>query len=330
MEKDIRKQFTEKIYNELIAAFGIEPDKIKPLGGFESFIYQFEKNGREYVLRISHTGLRRSKGQILAEVDFINYLSDNGVPAARAVTSPRGRLMEVPQDENIMFAAVAFEKAPGGPPLKHNWTPEFIGSYGEIMGRMHRLTKDYKTAHLHVSRLQGMDDLTGFAEKFLPPADGEVIEKCNNMLDKLRTFPKGRDEYGLIHQDLHGGNFFVDENGRITIFDFDDSQYFWFAHDIAMTLFYVVPHNCVKKEDLESAQSFLKSFMNGYRRENSIDANWMTKIPTFISLREMVLYIAIHRSMDMEKLDSWCSSYMNGRREKILKNIQYVDIDFNI
>lgn len=158
---------------------------------------------------------------------------------------------------------------------------------------------------------------------------GDVITKWNLLLEKLRTFPKGRDEYGLTHQDLHRGNFFVDENGRITIFDFDDSQYFWFANDIAMTLFYFVPHNCIKKEDIHNARGFLVNFMKGYRRENDIDAGWLSEIPTFLSLREMVLYIAIHRSMDKDGLNPWCSSYMAGRREKILRNIPYVDICFN-
>lgn len=244
--------------------------------------------------------------------------------------SPGGRLLEVPEEENCKFAAVAFEKAPGGPPLKSHWTSEFITHYGEIMGRMHRLTKEYKPVNLTELRPEGMNDLVGFAEKFLPPGNDEVIIKWNFMLDKLRTFSKGRDEYGLIHQDLHGGNFFVDESGKITVYDFDDSQYFWFAHDISMTLFYIVPHNCTKKEDLDMAQGFLNLFMRGYRQENAIEAGWMTEIPTFLSLREMDIYIAIHRSMDLEKLDSWCGSFMEGRREKILRNIPYVDINFNV
>lgn len=33
MEKEIKQQFNDKIYKELIAAYGIDPGRIKPLGG---------------------------------------------------------------------------------------------------------------------------------------------------------------------------------------------------------------------------------------------------------------------------------------------------------
>jgi Ser/Thr protein kinase RdoA (MazF antagonist) len=51
----------------------------------------------------------------------------------------------------------------------------------------------------------------------------------------LRSLPTPVDGYGLLHTDLHHGNFFVDE-GRITAFDFDDIGYNWFASDIAVLL----------------------------------------------------------------------------------------------
>lgn len=175
-----------------------------------------------------------------------------------------------------------------------------------------------------------MEDLIGFAEKFLPPDEKEVICEWNRMLDYLYTLPKGPDEYGLIHQDLHGGNFFVDDAGNMTIFDFDDSQYFWFAHDIAMCLFYVVPHHCEKQADLDNAKLFLSHFMTGYRRENQLDHRWILEIPTFMKLREMELYIAINRSLDLNDLDPWCASFMKNRREKIQNRVPYLELDFSM
>ena len=53
----------------------------------------------------------------------------------------------------------------------------------------------------------------------------------------LDSLPKDDDCYGLIHADIHQGNFFVDENDNITIFDFDDCHYHWFAYDLAVPLF---------------------------------------------------------------------------------------------
>lgn len=203
------------------------------------------------------------------------------------------------------------------------------GADGETVGLMHRLTKSYRPPSPELRRPDGMEDLVGFAEKFLPPSEKEIIHEWNRMLDYLYTLPKGNDEYGLIHQDLHGGNFFVDDDGNMTIFDFDDSQYFWFTHDIAMCLFYVVPHNCEKQEDLNNARLFLKHFMEGYRKENHLDQGWILEIPAFLRLREMDLYIAIHRSMDLNDLTPWCASFMKNRKEKILNKVPYVNIRYD-
>lgn len=327
MEKAITEQYNQTIFSEIISKYGLEPDKVKLLDGFESYIYECCRDGVECILRISHTRLRRTKEQLLAEMDYINYMADNGVPAARSLPSPQGNLIET-AESNPLFAGALFDKAKGHPPKREFWQPLFIQNYGEIVGRMHRLTKSYK-APTNCRRPEGMEDLEGFAEKFLPPEEKEIIREWNTMLDYLRTLPKGVDEYGLIHQDLHGGNFFVDDAGDMTLFDFDDCQYFWFSHDIAMCLFYVVPHHCEKQEDLDNARMFLKEFMTGYQRENQLDPKWVLEIPTFLRLREMDLYVAIHRSMDLDDLGPWCASFMKNRKEKILNGFPYVGIDYH-
>ena len=215
MEKKIVEQYNDAIFNEIIAKYGFKNNGVKLLDGFESFIYECERDGQEYILRVSHTGLRRSREELLAEMDYINYMADNGVPAARAVASPQGNLIEC-ADSNPLFAGSLFEKAKGHPPKRDFWQPDFIQRYGETVGRMHRLTKSYQAPGPDCRRPDGMEDQEGFAEKFLPPSEKEVIHEYNRMLDYLRTLPKGKDEYGLVHMDLHGGNFFVDDAGNMT------------------------------------------------------------------------------------------------------------------
>lgn len=147
------------------------------------------------------------------------------------------------------------------------------------------------------------------------------------MLDRLYTLPKDRDSYGLIHVDVHGGNFFVDDEGQITLFDFDGCQYAWFACDIAMALFYAISHDCVSKEDVAHAKDFFEQFMLGYRCENEIDPRWLAQVPYFLKLREVDLYIIIHRSLDIDDLDPWCASFMKDRKYKIEHDVLYVELD---
>jgi Ser/Thr protein kinase RdoA (MazF antagonist) len=142
----------------------------------------------------------------------------------------------------------------------------------------------------------------------------------------LDALPKNRDSYGLIHQDAHGGNLFVDEAGNITLFDFDDCVYSWFIYDIAVVLFYQVMY---KDDPVVFAQVFMRHFMRGYHQHNRLDDAWLAEIPYFLKLREIDLYALIHRSFDINNLDAWCSHYMDNRKEKIENDLPYIDFDFS-
>ncbi|MGE5579419.1 MAG: hypothetical protein ACM3WU_05165 [Bacillota bacterium] len=108
----------------------------------------------------------------------------------------------------------------------------------------------------------------------------------------------------------------------------DDSCYCWFIYDIAMSLFYVLPHNCVAEEQLERGRQFLTSFMRGYKQENHLDARWLLEIPHFLELREIELYLAILQSQALESLGSWGQSYMKDRRFKIENGVPYAALDY--
>lgn len=326
MDKKIKEQYNDSIFTEAISRYGVTKDLIKLLDGFESFIYEFSKGDREYILRISHS-LRRSANMINGEIEWVNYLADNGVSVSRAVPSEYGNLVEVINQEDSHFAAVAFEKAKGAPPAREVRNSDLFRQMGQMTGKMHALTKKFKSSRLEYKRPEWDEEIDGIAEKYLPSTQRKVIEKFNQLLNHHHNLPKGTDSYGLIHSDFHPGNFFVDK-GKITLFDFDDCQYLWFIHDIAISLFYVVSHNCVGKKELEFARKFYQSFMNGYITENQLDRFWLDQIPYFLKMREIDLYIIIHRSFDLNNLDPWCSSFMENRQQKIENDIPYVDISF--
>jgi Ser/Thr protein kinase RdoA (MazF antagonist) len=138
--------------------------------------------------------------------------------------------------------------------------------------------------------------------------------------------PKDDDSYGLIHQDVHGGNFFVDDNGDIMLFDFDDCVYGWYVYDIAMVVFYMVTNH---PDPVGLATAFWPHFWRGYQQENDLDPAWLAEMPAFFKLREVDLYGIIHRSFDVENVtDEWAAQFMDGRRQRIEQDNPYIDIDF--
>jgi Ser/Thr protein kinase RdoA (MazF antagonist) len=330
VDKRIRELYNDSILDEALARYGIAKDDVRLLDGFESYIYEYRKKGERYVLRVSHS-LHRASDAIQGELEWVNYLADGGVPAARAVRSEAGNLVEpIPvEKDGSHFTAVSFEWAQGDSTTREQLQSDLPVRLGQIVGRMHALTKDYQPSEPRFRRHTWYEDAAGFVEQYLPPSEVVVIDTYNRLVDHLCTLPQDRDSYGLIHVDVHGGNFFVDEEGQITLFDFDDCQYAWFVYDIAMALFYAISHDCVSEEDVAWAERFLREFLLGYRRENSIANAWMKGIPHFLKLREIDLYAAIHRSLDLDNLDPWCASFMKDRKHKIEHDVPYVDLEWD-
>lgn len=327
MEKRIKERYSEGILKHAIDRYGIDADKISLLDGFESYMYEFEQDGGSYILRIGHS-IRRTEDLIHAEVDWINYLAANGTTVARAVASRKGQLVESIDDgEGGWFLATAFTRAPGRPPVRDDWTPVMFETYGRLIGRMHALSKDYEPGNPAWMRPHMDEPIMLDSEQWLPPSEVRVLERLRRIRKQMAGLRRDdRDAYGLIHQDAHGGNFFIADDGTITLFDFDDCVYGWFVYDIAMVIFYAA----MGREDMGAfTQHFLTHFFRGYRMENRLDPVWLREIPLFLSLREVDLYAVIHRSFDVATLDDpWCVRFMSGRRPRIENAVPFVDFDF--
>ena len=325
MDPKIAQRYNDSILREAMERFAIQKSEIKLLDGFESFLYEFYRPGDgEFILRVGHSS-RRSPEMIAGEVDWINYLARGGAQVSRAILSQKGNLVEAVDDgHGEQFLATAFIKAPGGPAWEAELPPNFTEHYGSVIGRIHRLTKDYVPANPAWRRPEW--DSPGNLEvaDWLPTSETVALQKFQDLMHYFENLPKDRESYGLIHQDAHAGNFFV-HDGQITLFDFDDCVYGWFIYDIAMVFFYKLMGH---ESDAAHIQKFTSAFLHGYSRENMLDPQWLTVLPYFLKLREIDLYAQIHFSFDLNHLDDWCRRYMAGRKEKIENEVPYLEFDW--
>lgn len=325
MELAIRERYTDAILQEAMARYGILPDHIHLLDGFESFMYEFERDGQAFILRIGHT-LRRTSGLIHGEVDWLNYLADGGVSVARAVPSLRGDLIESIDDgQGERFLATAFVKAPGKPPSSATWDTPLFEQYGRAIGRMHALTQHYQLPDPTWKRPEWNDPEMLYVDQWLEADETAAHAQYRQLMAHLNALPVESTGYGLIHQDAHGGNFFVDQHGTLTFFDFDDCAYSWFGNDIAIVLFYAAQGQA---DASGFTRHFMTHFLRGYREENRLDPMWLREFPHFLKLREIDLYTVIRRQFENYEEDPWCARYMAGRKEKIDQGVPYIDFDF--
>ncbi|MEO7839245.1 MAG: phosphotransferase, partial [Anaerolineales bacterium] len=300
MDSQIIARYNDTILHEAMQRYGIAEPQIQPLDAFESFIYEFERDGLGYILRIGHS-LRKSEALIQAEVDWINYLARGGVSVARAVPSASGKLVEaIDDDQGGQFLVTAFVKAAGQPPWEAGWTPSRYENYGRLLGQMHALAVNYQPAS--ASKRPEWDDISmNFIELYLPESEVGAHQAYQSVRQHINALPRDSASYGLIHQDAHQNNFFMDADGALTLFDFDDCAYSWFISDIAIVLFYI-------SMDAEEfgfpsvhafTQEFMTHFLRGYRQAYALDDKWLKEIPHFLKLRELELYAVVHRDFEI-------------------------------
>jgi len=191
---------------------------------------------------------------------------------------------------------------------------------------MHRLTRDYQPADPAWKRPDWDDPTMLEVLGWLPESEALVAQRYIELKEYLDRLPAPAGAYGLIHFDAHMGNMFVDHRGRITLFDFDDCNYSWFANDIAIVLFYAA---LGKEAETGFIQEFMHHFLAGYREENQLDEIWLQEIPFFLKLREIDLYAVIHRSFDVENIDHpWVAMFMEGRKQRIEGQVPVFAFDF--
>mgnify|MGYP001766928397 CR=1 FL=1 len=77
----------------------------------------------------------------------------------------------------------------------------------------------------------------------------------------------------------------------------------------------------------EYARKFMQSFLSGYLPENPLSGFWLEQIPLFLKLLEINIYDQVAKFYPGES-ESWGMKFMPGRRERLEKDLPYVDLDF--
>ncbi|RPI33313.1 MAG: hypothetical protein EHM70_06425, partial [Chloroflexota bacterium] len=162
----------------------------------------------------------------------------------------------------------------------------------------------------------------------LGDSEAAIREKRETLLKQIDAFPKGCQEYGIIHGDLHSENFLVDTASQsITVIDFDDCCTGWFLMDIAMNLFDMVV--VYPGEDKDAfAGRFMKSYLKGYLEEKALDEVWIEQLPHFLKLLEIGVYTQVYAFAAREEPGSWVGKFIAGRKSRLENDVPYVNVNF--
>ncbi len=297
----------------------------------EKSLHQYERDGKSYILRLTHPKYVDFE-LIRGEADWVNYLAHNGMVVPRMIPSQSGHLVEVVRIEDSAFAAVCFEKAEGRQIRfddEGEWNAELFLRYGETIGRMHALAKEYEPKDKSLVRIQWhQQDWIAGIDRYLPASESRVREKHHELLATLHVLPKDRDSYGLIHGDAHPWNVLINK-GELILTDFDFCERSWFASEIAIILLYAVMAPTEEMSQDSFGRQFLENFLKGYRRENGIDGYWIKQIPNFLRLRMISKFILHYPEWQANRMSEKRESAFKEWRRKIENDIPYIDLDLS-
>lgn len=303
MEKVVDALMTQDLLDEFLKKFALE-NNVKKLGDFENFVYEVYKDGQPYILRITHSS-HRSKEEIASELDWMQHLYKAGLSVPEVYTSINGQFVEViPASDDSVFFGCLYARAKGEAVgvRSEKFDEQLFTLWGETTGFMHRATKTYSPSYGIKKRARWDEDELLQIEKHYPSGDQQLIENAREVIARISELPQNPDQFGVIHTDIHSGNFFYDGD-KIHVFDFDDASYQWFASDIAIPLFYSVFYKIPPSQQEERQQFsdlFLKAFIKGYIMENELPEGWKAQVPLFLMLRDVVLYAVLHKKIAPE------------------------------
>ncbi len=242
-------------------------DNYRVRAGETQFVLRLYFNGKYYI---------RSEADFRFELDWLAFLRAEGIPVASPIRRKDGDLLGAVNTAAGPRWCALFTYAHGE--RRKEFTPEEGQSLGRIIARLHlassRFQSSYHRYHLNLDYLtkqpmrliseflreQGEEELLRFAPH---------VEEWEWQVSRL---PATTETYGLIHGDLHRGNFHLDPQGSPTFFDFDHGGYGWRAYDLA---------TCKAGMSEESGNAFL----DGYESLRPLSTLERECIPVFQKIR---------------------------------------------
>ena len=323
----------EWILEQAKILYGVNPDHEITMGGTNNRIFEVRDGQTAYILRASEYSRDREEHTAF-ELKWVAYLSSYLKGIVRPQRSKNGSLYEVISTADKAYILCLLEKAPGkivDANHPNEFHQELFFHLGALMGDMHRLTVSYEG-----NIRKPAFEWTGSANswRYENPILDEDVRRCQKKYyDELCTLPISKENYGIIHWDIHTDNFFVD-NGKIKIFDFDACQFNWYTADMASAIFFMVLKGAgplthkSEKERTAFAEAYVISYLKGYMETNRTSEYWIRNIDRFIQYQMCDEYLAAQDFWPAELADQrdW---YLNWHKERITKGLPYVLIDYD-
>lgn len=319
--KEIALFFAQKYTSEIISA--------ELLGVSHNTVYKIICD-TPFILRITSVS-HRSKDEIIGEINFLMFLSNNGVNVAIPIPTLSNDMITEHDFENGNAFAVAFTIADG-----MQWEEQervdhdYIEYIGRELGRIHSCSKNYIINNGNPRRQYEENQHLIKAYDIFENYNSELSKAYKQLMEQLSQVPKTKENFGLTHGDFMFSNYTLTKDKKVTVYDFDECEYSWFINDITTFLYFhfisAEPSKTAKK--IDGAEKIIVKFMLGYLTENNLPLEELKQLDIFFKLREYVLLSAI---LENDKsFGRWGELLIPVALNRLITNKLFGDIDVNL
>lgn len=283
---------SERLLEETASAWGLT--ELSFVRKMENIVYACKHHGKKVFLRLT-SPLRRSRAEIEAELAWIEHLAKCGLPVPQVVSNGDGKNILTLTEDNQRFEAVVFAEVLGSHPTEEVvQKPAFLRTLGSLIARMHQeCHHGPKREEWHEER-----GLRHALQAASTSNDQALAGKLLELVAWMKTLPKEKNNYGLVHADLGAMNLFVEGDDKISIIDFDDSCQHWFAFDLAIVIYSMAGRFEHATKQPEEAV-WLSHLLEGYRTIREFpeeEVAWIDRFMDFATLR-LIFWIEHHQTL---------------------------------
>lgn len=296
--------------------FGIEPTAMSPLIHAENTTYRVESPSGTFCLRVCRPGYQ-SEANVLSEIEFVGALRAAGfdVPSPYENRVVQVAVPEVPQARNCVL--LSWQE---GEFAKGALSVEQARAVGVAMAELHRFATDWQPpAGFDRQNVHAWAEGELTIERRLPFVSEEdhalLVRIAGESRAMLASLPRDRENFGIIHGDLHRGNVLFD--GEVTrIIDFDDTCWAYWILDFAAALAYEMR--------FETYPGVEAAMLSGYESVRPLPPRTRELLQGFIRMRLLtIMNWAAERSDNPSMRETgpgWIVSLCAGVRDSLSRS----------
>jgi Ser/Thr protein kinase RdoA (MazF antagonist) len=230
---------------DLLATYGIYKAKVACIAYEFNATFSVEtQSGVKYALRININSTRTIQN-MLAEVEWVRQLNrTSGVhtPTPIANLTDQYIVSKLHADSGQTLYGVMYTWL-DGEEIGDEPTMEQLHEVGKAIAYLHQESNDFAlSTEVELPRFDdffwGTQDYLFSDKSLLTTEERDLIQQAHDLIMQFTKDLYAKSPVHIIHADFHGWNLMWNE-GKLSIFDFDDCGFGLEAQDLAVALYYL-------------------------------------------------------------------------------------------